>query len=95
MRCRLLAGGCISPVKAVFGGACGASGGLAVDGGCVNWLKVSSAAFIECSSDCNGAINENRGILEGGASISPTIAMDDDEPSPTPHGPPQQDQLAE
>ena len=28
MRRRLLAGGCISPVKAVFGGACGASGGF-------------------------------------------------------------------
>ena len=28
MCCRLLVGGCISPVKAVFGGACGASGGF-------------------------------------------------------------------
>ena len=51
MRRCLLAGGCISPVKAVFGGAFGASGGVAVDVGSVNWLKVSSAAFVECSSD--------------------------------------------
>ena len=71
MHRRLLAGGCISPVKAVFGGACGASGGLAVDGSSVNWLKVSNAAFVECSSDCNlvvGAVTENKGLLEGGAS---------------------------
>ena len=67
---------------------------MAADGGSVNRFKVSSAAFVECSPDCNGAITEHRGILGGAASICITIEMDDDEPSLTTQGPPQQDKLA-
>ena len=56
-------------------------------GGSVDPFEVSSAACVECSSDCNGAITGHGGIL-GGGGLDNGIAMDDDEESPTTHGPP-------